>query len=225
MLRPSLVGENGYRYYDEAALLRLQQILFYRELDLSLDEIRAALDSPDFDIVTALQGHKQALQRRAKRLRDLIRTIDETIIYIQGETTMSDKKLFEAFDEETQQKYEQEASERWDPEVVKASNQRWRNYSDEKKAEIMAEGEANYHEHPGQHGQRPRQPRSAERHRPLASKHPLLLRTHARNPTWSRPMYVDDPRFAAFYENMHPDMPAFLRDAITYYCQEGALAK
>ena len=49
LLQPSDVGENGYRYYDDAALLRLQQILFYRELDLGLLQIKDVLDAPDFD--------------------------------------------------------------------------------------------------------------------------------------------------------------------------------
>ena len=55
LLEPSYVGENGYRYYEDAELFRLQQILLYRELDLSLAEIREILDAPDFDLVSALQ--------------------------------------------------------------------------------------------------------------------------------------------------------------------------
>ncbi len=51
LLKPSDVGENGYRYYDDAALLRLQQILFYRELDLGLLQIKDVLDAPGFDLV------------------------------------------------------------------------------------------------------------------------------------------------------------------------------
>jgi len=53
LLKPSKVGANGYRYYDDAALLRLQQILFYREIGLELMQIKEILDSPDFDLVAA----------------------------------------------------------------------------------------------------------------------------------------------------------------------------
>ena len=49
LLKPARVGANGYRYYDHAALLRLQQILFYRELDLPLERIRVILEDPAFD--------------------------------------------------------------------------------------------------------------------------------------------------------------------------------
>ncbi len=48
LLKPSSVGGNGYRHYEEEALLKLQQILFYRELELSLDEIKAVVGRPGF---------------------------------------------------------------------------------------------------------------------------------------------------------------------------------
>ncbi|HEX7975780.1 MAG TPA: MerR family transcriptional regulator [Anaerolineales bacterium] len=72
LLHPEQVGQNGYRYYGEGSLLRLQQILFYKELDLSLQEIREILDQPDFDLVRALESHRTALQRRQRRLDRLI---------------------------------------------------------------------------------------------------------------------------------------------------------
>ncbi|MCO6449357.1 MAG: MerR family transcriptional regulator [Caldilineales bacterium] len=224
LLQPSSVGENGYRSYDEASLLRLQQILFYRELGLSLSEIGDMLSRPDFNVVQALQAHRQALRLRARRLDDLIRTIDHTIMHIQGEINMSPKQLFEAFDEETQKKYEEEAMQRWDPEVVRASNQRWRNYSDEKKAAIMQEANEFYNDILANMDKGPASP---EVQNAIARWHQNIRYFYEPTPEillGLGRMYVDDPRFAAFYENMHPDMPAFMRDAVTYYCTEGALA-
>jgi len=63
-------------------MLRLQQILFYRELGLSLDEIQKILDSPDFDVMQALQSHKDTLQKRLARLMRLIDTVDKTILQL-----------------------------------------------------------------------------------------------------------------------------------------------
>ena len=57
LLKPAAHGDNGYRYYSEEALPRLQQILFFKELDFSLDEIRAIMAQPGFDVVHALQVH------------------------------------------------------------------------------------------------------------------------------------------------------------------------
>ncbi|MBF8284238.1 MAG: Transcriptional regulator MerR family, partial [Anaerolineales bacterium] len=81
LLRPTRVGANGYRYYGDAAVLRLQQILFYKELGLSLDEIAEVLDQPDFDVVRALEAHRRALQQRLGRLRHLMKTVDRTIAH------------------------------------------------------------------------------------------------------------------------------------------------
>ena len=105
LLKPSSVGGNGYRHYEEEALLKLQQILFYRELELSLDEIKAVVGRPDFDVLSALQSHREALQGRVERLKRLIQTVDKTINHLKGNETMNAKGLFEGFSEEEQEKY------------------------------------------------------------------------------------------------------------------------
>jgi DNA-binding transcriptional MerR regulator len=144
LLKPSTVGSNGYRYYGPEALIKLQQILFYRELDLSLDEIRQILQTPGFEVVLALEGHRQALQERIKRQERLIKTVDSTILYLKGQKEMTNKQLFKAFTEEEQEKYADEAEKTYDPRIVKDSNHRWKAYSDEKKAKILAEGNQIY---------------------------------------------------------------------------------
>ena len=60
LLKPSRVGDNGYRYYGEESLLQLQQILFYRELDMPLDDIKKIMAKSNFDVVKALESHKVA---------------------------------------------------------------------------------------------------------------------------------------------------------------------
>src|SRR5687767_14888584 len=82
LLKPSMVGENGYRYYTDESLLRLQQILFYREMDLGLLQIKEIIDSKDFDLVTALQTHRYTLQHKIERLQTLINTVDTTIMHL-----------------------------------------------------------------------------------------------------------------------------------------------
>src|SRR5258708_4830532 len=98
LLSPSEVGANGYRYYDDAALLRLQQILFYREIGLELTQIKGILDNSDFDLLIALQTHRLVLQSKIKRLEKLVSTVDSTIMHLVGaieEIDMSKKRLFE----------------------------------------------------------------------------------------------------------------------------------
>jgi len=69
LLKPSRVGENGYRHYGEGSLLQLQQILFYRELDMPLEDIKKIMTQSRFDVLDALESHKDALKKRIERLR------------------------------------------------------------------------------------------------------------------------------------------------------------
>src|SRR6185295_6874936 len=79
LFKPALIGANRYRYYGRDELLRLQQILIHRELDIPLTEIAAILDDPKFDQVKALKDQRRKLQVEAERYAELVRTIDRTI--------------------------------------------------------------------------------------------------------------------------------------------------
>jgi DNA-binding transcriptional MerR regulator len=106
LLKPAAVGANGYRHYGQDELLRLQQILFHREIGLRLGDIAGVLDAPDFDRAAALRAHRLQLAAQARRYRQLIRTIDETLAALEGATTMNDERIYRGFDldeaEETQ---------------------------------------------------------------------------------------------------------------------------
>ena len=75
LLKPAHVEANGYRYYGRAELLKLQQILFYREPGLPLGEIRSILDDPAFDTLAALRDHRKAFVARIERYGDLVAAI------------------------------------------------------------------------------------------------------------------------------------------------------
>lgn len=106
LLKPASVGENGYRYYGREELLRLQQILFHRELEFPLEAIRAVLAAPDFDRKEALRRHRTRLDAEARRYRRLLRTLDDTLAALEGDTDMSDKDLYLGFAPEKQAEYE-----------------------------------------------------------------------------------------------------------------------
>src|SRR5512145_2057948 len=144
LLKPSRVGDNGYRYYGEESVLRLQQILFYRELGIPLEDIKKIMERRDFDVMGALRSHKEALQKQVARLNRLIHTVDNTINHLKGNTIMSEKSLFEGFSEEEQEKYAAEAEELYGAENVRASMQKWKAYSPDEKKRIMEEGGENY---------------------------------------------------------------------------------
>ena len=111
LLKPAAVGSNGYRYYGREELLRLQQILFHRELRFPLEDIRAVLDDPKFDRETALKAHRKSLEGEARRLKQLVRTIDDTLAALKGDQEMDGRRIedgamFMGFSPEKQAEYE-----------------------------------------------------------------------------------------------------------------------
>ena len=210
-------GDNGYRYYEDEAVLKLQQILFYRELGLGLEDIRAILAAPDFDLLAALHAHRAALQARVQRLNALIDTVDATILHLSGEMTMSQQQFFSGFSEEDEQRYAQEARERWDTAEVDASYQRWNRYSAEEKARIKAEGAAIYIDLAAVMDQGPASP----------AVQAIVARWHQHLRYFYEPslerleglgqLYVNDPAFARNIGKVHPDLPGFMQAAIAIY--------
>ena len=106
LLKPGHVGENGYRYYGRDELLRLQQILFHRELGFPLDAIRQVLDAPGFDRVAALREHRSRLMAQARRYRTLVKTLDETLAALEGDTDVNEQAMYRGFDPVKQAEYE-----------------------------------------------------------------------------------------------------------------------
>ncbi|MEW6157775.1 MAG: MerR family transcriptional regulator [Verrucomicrobiota bacterium] len=113
LLKPAYCGANGYRFYEEAQLLMLQQILFYRELGFELKQIKRILGRADFEKIAALQAHRKILQKNLSRTRQLIVTIDKTIEHLKGKKKMKTEELFGGFDAEEQAKHEQYLIDRY----------------------------------------------------------------------------------------------------------------
>ncbi len=221
LLKPSQVGENGYRYYGEESLLRLQQILYYREMDMPLEDIKKIVGRRDFDALDALESHKDALKKRVERLNVLLSTVDNTINFLKGKKTMSDKSLFEGFSEEEQEKYAGEAAQKWDAETVRTSNKKWKSYSDAEKKKILEEGNTLYTD------------LAAVMSKGAASKdtQAIIARWHKHMQYFWLPndeqllgladLYNDDPRFKANYEKVQPGLAEFMREAVKVYVKNG----
>ena len=219
LLKPSRIGDNGYRYYGEESLLKLQQILFYRELDFPLDDIRKIMGRRDFDVLSALETHKESLTRQMERTKRLLVTVDNTINHIKGEKLMSQKGLFEGFSEEEQEKYALEAEQLYDPETVRESNRKWKAYSAGKKEVILAEGKAVYVD---MIGAMPKGASSAEVQAIVERwrKHMDYFWT----PNLEQLLglangYNDDPKFKTNFDKMHPQLAEFMLEAVTVYVE------
>ena len=110
LLQPSEVAESGYRYYDDAAIERLWQILFYRELDFPLAEIGEILDSPSFDRNRALTEHRNLLTQKRERLDRLIELVSNAM---KGEQNMEFKPFDTSEIDALREQYAEEAKARW----------------------------------------------------------------------------------------------------------------
>lgn len=113
LLKPSVRTEKNYRLYGKAELLRLQQILFYKEMDLPLKEIADILDDPDFDPVKALENHKSVLLQKQQRIGRLLVTIDKTIDQLKNDIMLRPEELYEGLPKEQTESWRKEAKEKW----------------------------------------------------------------------------------------------------------------
>ena len=138
LLPPSRLGSNGYRYYDQAALIRLQRILLLRELGLGLDGIAAVLER-EADAATALRTHLQWLRKDRDRLGRQIASVQRTITALEeGKDIMADK-TFDGFDHA---EYKEEVEQKWGEEAYARSDEWWQNLADGERAQWRAETSA-----------------------------------------------------------------------------------
>jgi DNA-binding transcriptional MerR regulator len=217
LLKPSCVGENGYRYYGEQSLLQLQQILLYRELGMSLEAIKKIIGRRDFDVLNALVSHREELNKRITQMERLITTIDQTVLHLEGKKAMSPKQLFEGFTDKQQAEYEKEVMQKYDPATVKAANQKWKNYTAADKQRIADEGNAVYAD------LLLAMPKGAAS--PEAQSCVERWRRHM-DYFWTpndeqllglADLYNDDPRFKANYDKIDPHLAEFMREAVKIY--------
>jgi MerR family transcriptional regulator, thiopeptide resistance regulator len=113
LLKPAGRASNGYRFYEEKELLQLQQILFFRELGFELKEIKRILNRSNFDQHAALESHRRVLMKNVARIRELIKTIDQTLEHLKGKRKMKDAALFSGFDQARQTEYEEQLIEQY----------------------------------------------------------------------------------------------------------------
>ncbi|MBR2954710.1 MAG: MerR family transcriptional regulator [Ruminococcus sp.] len=130
LLKPSIVDEqNGYRFYDEENLERMQEILFYRELDFPLKSIMSILSSPDYNKKSALKEQKNLLTLKKQRLERLISALDKAMKGEKIAMNIFDNSEFEKKREE----YAKEAQEKWgNTAAYKESTEKTKSYSQEK---------------------------------------------------------------------------------------------
>ncbi|MDF2726386.1 MAG: MerR family transcriptional regulator [Paenibacillus sp.] len=230
LLKPAEIGDNGYRLYSEEDLSRLQQILFFKELDFALDDVKRIMDHPGFDRKQALLTHKQLLELRRQRLDKLIHSVDATIRSMEGGSTMSKESLFEPFDmkqiEEHQQKYAKETERLYgNTDAYKQSKQRTSRYTEDDWKRIKAEADGIYKRLVAA---MPKGPADEETQSAIAAH-----RQHITDNYYTctleiyrglGDMYVNDPRFTKNIDKYQEGLAEFFRQAIHLYCDRAEQA-
>jgi len=197
--------------------------MFYRELGMSLNNIKSILSDPDFNEITALKEHRQHLLKKREQFERLITNVDKTIASKERKVNMSDLEKFEGFKksmiEENETKYGKEIRQKYGQQAVDQANQKVMNMTKEEH-EAMEQLSNKLTEtlkkafETGNPASNIAQ-QAADLHKQWLSFYwkNYSKEAHA-NLAQS---YVDDERFTAYYDKEQPGIAAFLRDAIHIY--------
>ena len=222
LLKPHTVTDAGYRLYSEEDLERLQQILFFKELDFGLDRIRDILDSPGFDRRQALEAQLDLLGQKKNRLERIMKTVEQTLKTIEGGSKMSKQDMFGAFDmseiKKHQEQYAEEARQKYG-EKARETEKRTAGYTEKDWAAIQAEAGAIY--------QKFIQAMDKGAADPLAQEAADEWRAHITKHYYDctleifrglGEMYVADERFTANIDRFQSGLAAFMKEAMQRYC-------
>lgn len=214
LLTPRKDPQNGYRYYSEEDISRLEQILFFRELEFSLHEISDILAHPEYDISFALKKQSILLRKKRDHLDRLINMINELV----EETSEENMEMNET---ELKQRYAEEARERWGAtEAYKESQRRTKKYTEEDEIRIQKEADAIFDAFAEYRGTAPDDPKVQ-----LLVKdwqdHISRYYYHCTKEILKGlgQMYVADERFQKNIDRHGDGTAALMSAAIAYYCK------
>lgn len=223
LLKPARVNSSGYRIYGEKEIDKLQQILFYRELGVSLEQIKLILENPLFDEIEALKEHRIKLLEKQKQIELLLKNVNRTIKLKEGEAKMSDREKFEGFKKNiidtNEKKYGKEIREKYGDESIEKSNKKFQNMTEKEYNEFIKLGkEINEKLLEAFNTGNPKGELAQE----VADLHKKwLLYTWASYTKKAHAglaeMYVYDERFKAYYDKDQDGLAEFLRDSILFY--------
>jgi MerR family transcriptional regulator, thiopeptide resistance regulator len=217
LCRPSQRTAAGYRLYDDRDVLRLQQILVFRELGLPLDEIAAAIDAEP-DRAGLLRRHRAALVEKRGKLDAMLAAVDSALDRLAGETTMQDDDVKQMFDGFDPGQYDAEVEQRWGTtEAYKESARRTTGYTKADWDRYRAESAANGEKlaalmRAGSPVTDPAVQAAVTEHRMLIDRWFYSCSTEMHKALGS--MYVTDPRFTENLEKLGAGYAQYLSDAI-----------
>jgi len=224
LLSPKRARRNDYRVYGQNEVDLLQQILFFRELDVSLGEIKKIVCSKEYDRASALQEHLLALKKKREQLEILITNVEKTISTAKGERVMNNKEKFEGFKQnmvaENEKKYGKEVREKFGDATIDASNAKAMGLTKEQydKSQKLSEEINSQLKTAFEEGDP-----SSELAQKVCELHREWLGYFWNDYSKEAHLglaqtYVDDPRFKKYYDNIVVGCAEFLHRALQIYC-------
>ena len=223
LLSPARSHSNGYRIYTQSEVDNLQHILFYRELGVPLDEIKQILGTGNFDGELALKSHLAQLISKRKQLDALIANVKKTLSAQKGEIIMQNNEKFEGFIhklvEDNESQYGKEIREKYGDNTINSSNAKLKNMTQEQyaKAETLSTELNQTLKDAYALGDPSSQlaQKACELHKQWLCIYWDSYSKQAHEGITQ--MYVDDPRFTAYYDKIAPGCAVFLRDAVAVF--------
>lgn len=224
LLKPAVRTESKYRLYGENELLRLQQIIFYKEMDLSLKEISEILDKPGFKMIQALKTHKDALIAKKYRMEQLIVTIDKTINKIKNNEVMAQpEELYEGLNKEKMLKYRDEAIDKFGKEAIDHAESELMKMSKTDFAQLKEEADENFR---CLYLLKEEDPESELVQNEINLHYQIIRKFWGTSGTTDKQaeayaglgqLYVTDERYTTMEGKPQPEFAAFLCKAMDYY--------
>lgn len=226
LLKPAYYDKNKYRFYEEEQLILLQQILFYRELDFSLQDIQAVLSNGAFNKILSLQTHKSLLQDKLHQINSMLETIDKTILHLRGELAMQVEEFFDPIrlrNPDIQKEYERYLIDKGilTREEINASWEKLQSWTPTDWNNFKGQGDKFYRQMADAVNSNldPHDSQVQE----LVNQHYLLIK-----PLWPfnktsysklADAYLSDKNFLKFCELYHPKLRPYIVDAMHYYAK------
>lgn len=225
LLKPAIRTEARYRLYGEIELLKLQQILFFKELDFPLKEIIDILDEPDFDLVLALEEHKKRLVLKKQRISVMLKTLDKTMLNLKTKTMITDDQLYEGFPKESRKKVREEAIEQYGKEKVEWSEKHLQKLSKEDFEKLIQDQKDIFKQ---LFEMSHKNPEAEEVQLETAKHFKNIMAFWARNPNSEdvvkdyrglAKLYLADERFTLVEGKAQPKFAKFLAEAMDYFAK------
>ncbi len=218
LVTPDREPSSNYRLYRRKHLKDLQQVFFFRELGLSLQQIKQILKDPQFNRLEALQKQSHLLKERRNRMDEMIRTLELTIREERGDCYMNEEQRFEGIDF-SHNPYEDEARQRWGNEKVDEANSRIDELADQQKVDLADTMKNSFIE---LSALRDTDPASDDAQQAIEKWYQLMNTmgeyTVEMFANLGR-MYVDDERFAKNIDKYGEGLARFMRDAMIVFAQ------